>query len=155
MRTMPTRSTGESATESAVITEPASAGKPSLRSASTTVKPCLPSSSSICGLLSTHHRGVGVPRAQQPAICAGAGAEVDDPARSWHSCQVQNGCDVAEHLGVEIEDALLVLAVRSLVGSVVVVPHRGVLVIHAPHLSAVAAEPRPAALGLPSRPWRR
>lgn len=53
-----------------------------------------------------------VQRRRRPARSTGA-------ARSWHAGRVWNGCDGAEHLRVEVEDAALVLAARSLVGSVV------------------------------------
>jgi len=45
------------------------------------------------------------------------------PGASWHAGQVQDGCEViAEHLGIEVEDAVLVMASREVVGVVVVVP---------------------------------
>ena len=72
-------------------------------------------------VVDARHRGVGVPPAQQPATCAGAGAEVNDAARSRHPGQVQDGCEVvAEHLGIEVEDAVLVMTAGLLVGLVVV-----------------------------------
>ncbi|MCY1217080.1 hypothetical protein D9M72_289800 [compost metagenome] len=64
-------------------------------------------------VVDARHRGVGESLAKEPATCAGARAEVNDAARSLRPGQVQDGCEmVAEHLGIEVEEAVLVVTVR-------------------------------------------
>jgi hypothetical protein len=62
---------------------------------------------------------------------------------------------VADNLGIEVEDAVLVMIIGSLAGLVVLVRRPGELVIHAYRLSAVAAGPLSAAFCPSSKPWHR